>query len=555
MRNELNGANQELNDLCEVYVASITHGELFTPLALTPEVPNTHSASSEPESGSLLARPLAYAISMAQKIAQYCDEKGVPFNDVLFQLKESDTHRERVESIGHITLWAFERRVRLMKDDLVFGAASPQGSIGQAENLEQPISSDQKMDQSSLMVLMQELSRLGLNLHARSSGGQDISRCEQLIHLAALFNRKPLLEWLLDQRCSQFSEDLTGQWPIHYAAAGGHIEIVKLLIEQGSPVDCVDEGGVSPLISYLENHGTRYDEFQIKSDGGAESLELIKLLTPDNFNPKSSDFSMGPFGWAVHGDYSEAVWDLLLEKKDASTLLSFEDLQTAVYNNNALAVHKISTHQPDLLHQLDHNGLSLLHWAAGEGIQDMVELLIEKGIDVHQKTPAGKTALHFNAADGRSDQPRITEMLLKAGIDVHACKVDKQSALHLACRSGYEEVANLLIRAGADIDQIDADGYRPLNFAAWHGHLGIVKTLVHHQADLSMLGLTYSTDPGVIAFLDEIELALKEKKVLESLGSDMKKEGHEIHNGTAENHAESQNKNTANAIKKKSKSI
>ena len=44
-----------------------------------------------------------------------------------------------------------------------------------------------------------------------------------------------------------FSVDRLQRQPIHHAAAGGCIEILKLLQSKGVPLDVVDYGGATPL--------------------------------------------------------------------------------------------------------------------------------------------------------------------------------------------------------------------------------------------------------------------------------------------------------------------
>ena len=60
--------------------------------------------------------------------------------------------------------------------------------------------------------------------------------------------------------------------------------------------------------------------------------------------------------------------------------------------------------------------LAPLHYAAGYGYKEIVELLIAEGADVDAKTTTGGTPL-FNAVGSHKE---ITELLLAAGADVNA---------------------------------------------------------------------------------------------------------------------------------------
>ncbi len=61
--------------------------------------------------------------------------------------------------------------------------------------------------------------------------------------------------------------------------------------------------------------------------------------------------------------------------------------------------------------------LTPLHYAAGWGHKEIVELLIAEGADVNAMNGAGQTPLHFAAQEG---QKEIVELLIAKGADVNA---------------------------------------------------------------------------------------------------------------------------------------
>jgi ankyrin repeat protein len=76
--------------------------------------------------------------------------------------------------------------------------------------------------------------------------------------------------------------------------------------------------------------------------------------------------------------------------------------------------------------------------------------------------------------------------LLKKGADVNQIGLYRDgSALHLAARSGQQEIAQLLIDSGATVDIRDLSDYTPLHNAAWNGNLDIVKLLLNSGADIT----------------------------------------------------------------------
>ena len=60
-------------------------------------------------------------------------------------------------------------------------------------------------------------------------------------------------------------------------------------------------------------------------------------------------------------------------------------------------------------------GNTALHVAAINGHMNIVEILLDRGIDINSKDSIGETALHLAAANGHMN---IVEILLDRGIDI-----------------------------------------------------------------------------------------------------------------------------------------
>ena len=162
--------------------------------------------------------------------------------------------------------------------------------------------------------------------------------------------------------------------------------------------------------------------------------------------------------------------------------------------------------------------LAPLHYAAGYGYKEIVELLIAEGADVDAKTTTGGTPL-FNAAGGHKE---IVELLIAAGADVNAQVVpgphgftvgdtaldftgsseiidllrkhggktgeelrSGMTPLHQAARDGHKEIVEQLIDKGADVNAKRGDRRTPLHFAATSGHKEIVELLISKGANVN----------------------------------------------------------------------
>ncbi len=59
------------------------------------------------------------------------------------------------------------------------------------------------------------------------------------------------------------------------------------------------------------------------------------------------------------------------------------------------------------------------------------------------------------------------------------------SALHLAVREGYADIAKLLLDRGAEVDVLDPFDVTPLHNAAWNGNIDLFKLLLDAGADIN----------------------------------------------------------------------
>jgi len=86
---------------------------------------------------------------------------------------------------------------------------------------------------------------------------------------------------------------------------------------------------------------------------------------------------------------------------------------------------------------------------------DLIKLLLEKGADLNAKTVKyGSTALMLASANGLVE---TAKMLMEAGADMNIKDKEDSTALIYALENGWIEIAKMLIEAGAQIDDKNKD--------------------------------------------------------------------------------------------------
>jgi hypothetical protein len=142
-------------------------------------------------------------------------------------------------------------------------------------------------------------------------------------------------------------------------------------------------------------------------------------------------------------------------------------------------------------------GRTLLHYAAGAGCTELVASVLRHGTAPDIPDSGGHTPLYRVANECASETgAAVVLALARSGADVNARNgVTRTTALHMAARRGYAEIARALLDCGAAIDARDKKGDTPLQRAINCRKDEIVKLLVERGTtpnDLASTGRTRS---------------------------------------------------------------
>ena len=132
-----------------------------------------------------------------------------------------------------------------------------------------------------------------------------------------------------------------------------------------------------------------------------------------------------------------------------------------------------------------------LHAASFLGIEDVVRLLLSKGVPADIPIERYGTCLQSAAFHGRL---KVVEALLEGGADVNKKKGWFNSALQAASMNGHVDIAKLLLDWHAIIDSDQGFCGSALNAAAYRGHRELVDLLIRNGADVNLQRIAYSCD-------------------------------------------------------------
>jgi ankyrin repeat protein len=181
--------------------------------------------------------------------------------------------------------------------------------------------------------------------------------------------------------------------------------------------------------------------------------------------------------WAVEKNHEPMV-KLLLGAKDINPNLvdnvdGMSPFFIAVKNGHVSMVNIFLRNTRIVWNSKDNDGRTPLSWAAGSGLEDVVELLL-KNNDIRGAIDSRDNASHQTPLlwAARKGHAKVVKLLLGEAASPNASNLlDSRSALSWAAGNGHEEtVAFLLEQENTDLNSADKQGWTAFHWAATQGH-------------------------------------------------------------------------------------
>lgn len=196
--------------------------------------------------------------------------------------------------------------------------------------------------------------------------------------------------------------------------------------------------------------------------------KLVRMLLREHADPTRANWYGTALHCAAEAGRCEAIEELLKTGMDVDFRSSFgrTPIQCAVDMNHTSAVELLLEKGADA--DMVWNGMMMQHWAARDGSEGIVGLLLEKGADIEATSLLeGKTMLHLAAYGGHTE---VVQMLIEKNAKIDARDRSDSTALYWAVRSGVKETVQALLRSGADVHARNKYGDTASTIAAHRGY-------------------------------------------------------------------------------------
>ena len=307
-----------------------------------------------------------------------------------------------------------------------------------------------------------------------------------LLHIASMFGNLDCMKYLIAYGFDIEARDGNNEKAIILASRHGQFESTKFLIDMGANLSTYGNDG-----TYLKDDNEK--RFVFSKDVLLEAvksgeLDIVKVII-EELGELTEEHKFRIAKLAC--DYDDVIilryildMDFDVEYTTENSLLYYCDIEEAKilieeyganvngYNNEGAPLCHASYRNPELVEYLIGCGASLngieskyaLNRAIIEGEKDIVDLLINAGANPVESfdDDDGVTAFYIAAS-----QPsvNILEKILDVGIDVNYVEKNGETALISATKHGIIDNVKMLLKYGALVDIADDNGKTAIDYA------------------------------------------------------------------------------------------
>nr|KAI8741538.1 serine/threonine-protein phosphatase 6 regulatory ankyrin repeat subunit A-like [Biomphalaria glabrata] len=319
-----------------------------------------------------------------------------------------------------------------------------------------------------------------------------------------------IFKMLLEKTSDVNEKNLEANTPLHISGMYGNAKCIKKLVKHGADVNCKNSFGMTPLMyavsiddvnivdKLLErgaietiNHVNKYKRSALVFAVIGNTKDVVEKLITSGANSNILDIAnCSPLVYACKNKNAD-IAKLLIKLKNDSWHKENEFLtclELAVGNNDTKTVQCLINLKnkakilPEIKEALQKFTVSPIIKAAMNMNRDILQLLLDVGVDVNSVDPFLQSALILNIA--LNDTLTAKRLVTHYGADVNIQNIRGDTALILAAALQNKTMVDFLLKNNASKQITNNYGVSAFTMAANSGKVDIVKSLYDKEYNL-----------------------------------------------------------------------
>ncbi len=328
------------------------------------------------------------------------------------------------------------------------------------------------------------------------------------LHHAVRLRKEKIIKLLIKYNSNVNATDQFKRTPLHLTL---HYRIIKSLVEAGADVNAKTERGETPLLKAVSRRNKRVIQYYLSRGAKIDVKDREKMLFAAcfgnhkflvekllklgvNVNAKNK-YDRTPLFGAINKKADIEIIKLLIN--------SGADIHIRAKRGESLLNTAASFGKQEIIKLLLSKGMNINEWentnplfnAIKNKHKEVALFLIEKGIKIDEKSYFRGTILHYAALLGYKD---VIEKLLEKGFNINAKDLNKNTAIVGPAEKGNDDMARFLIDKGISIKILKYkkrkkgepynSGYTLLHAACMGNMDWLVKKIMKQKINLNRLG-------------------------------------------------------------------
>lgn len=357
-----------------------------------------------------------------------------------------------------------------------------------------------------------------------------------ILHFAAAAGHINLIKFLLAKGCPSNCQSSTGRTPLHYAAIKGHVQVASVLLEAGADPYLKDNAGKSAMEYALQHSQTKFAQYlQSRSETNRKQKEPVEspsflfacLPVLSNGSGQNGEISFAS---------SDDIQDITSSQRHAADSVNEQDISVDLLEiewydlpppvdiiHENMAVYK--KHFGDFIapsSSSDFVPLDMSH-AMSRSSRQTSDREVKRDSVKSEQTDTPSNNLHMACTAGNL---QLVQTLSGKGTDLNAKNAFGLTPLYIACDKQYGDIAMYLIKKGADLGVVCAPGDTPMHRICARGMSSLLEQIIVSNLNVklpldakSSNGLTLLHVAAKAGFIGIMKVLVKHANVMNARDS------------------------------------